>query len=136
MIIGPQGKVIKEIQEKTGATIVIEDDGTVFISSPGGVGGPEAKAIIEQMTEKPVVGKIYSGIVKTVTNFGAFVEYLPQKEGLVHISELAASRVRVVEDVCNVGDTITVKLIGIDEATGKVRLSKKAADGEAPQGEK
>ncbi|MFH0920361.1 MAG: polyribonucleotide nucleotidyltransferase [Fibrobacterota bacterium] len=127
-IIGPQGKVIKDIQARTGATIAIEDDGTVLISSPGGVGGPEAKALIERIVEKPEIGRIYSGPVKGIKDFGCFVEYLPGKEGLVHISELANSRVGKCEDVVTLGEVIKVKLVDVDFNTGKVRLSKKQAE--------
>ncbi len=129
LVIGPQGKVIKEIQEKTGAVIAIEDDGMVLISSTGGVGGPEAKAWIERLTEKPEVGRIYEGPVKGIQAFGAFVEFLPGKEGLVHISELASHRVGKVEDVVKLGEIIKVKLIEVDGVSGKVRLSKKQAEG-------
>jgi len=126
-VIGPQGKVIKDIQERTGATIAIEDDGSVIISSPGGIGGPEAKAMIERIVEKPEIGRVYSGPVKGIKEFGCFVECTPGKEGLVHISELADFRVRRTEDVVKMGEMITVKCIGVDERTGKVRLSRKAA---------
>jgi polyribonucleotide nucleotidyltransferase len=127
-IIGPQGKVIKDIQERTGAIIAIEDDGTVLISSTGGVGGPEARAMIDRIIEKPEIGRIYSGPVKGIKDFGCFVEYLPGKEGLVHISELANSRVGKCEDVVSMGEVIKVKLVDIDFNTGKVRLSKKQAE--------
>ena len=128
-IIGPQGKIIKEMQEKTGTTICVEDDGSVFISSPGGIGAPEAKAMIERIVAKPEIGAIYTGRVRGIQTFGAFVEYLPGKEGLVHISELAPQRVARVEDVLNIGDEVRVKLLSVDPDTGKVRLSKKQADG-------
>ncbi|MBL8025117.1 MAG: polyribonucleotide nucleotidyltransferase [Fibrobacteres bacterium] len=127
-IIGPGGKIIKEIQEKTGAVINIDDDGTVLIASTGGLGGPEAKAWIERITMKPEIGKVYQGTVKGIQNFGCFVEFMPGREGLVHISELAAARVNKVEDIVNVGDTISVKLIDIDPLSHKVRLSKKQAE--------
>lgn len=130
-IIGTQGKVIKEIQEKTGTTIAIEDDGSVFISGPGGLGAPEAKAWIESIVAKPEVGAIYTGRVKGIQAFGAFVEYLPGKEGLVHISELASYRVNRVEDVLKLGDEVKVKLIEVDPMSGKVRLSKKQAEAPA-----
>jgi polyribonucleotide nucleotidyltransferase len=136
MVIGPQGKMIKEIQEKTGATIAIEDDGTVLISSTGGLGGPEAKEIIENLVAKPELGKIYSGKVKNITNFGAFVEFLPQREGLVHISELANYRVNRVEDVLTLGEEINVKLTEIDPVSGKFRLSKKLAEAGPQKGDR
>ncbi len=126
-VIGPQGKVIKEIQEKTGAVINIDDDGTVLIASTGGRGGSEAKAWIERITMKPEIGKVYNGVVKGIQNFGCFVEFMPGREGLVHISELASTRVAKVEDVVNIGDTISVKLLDIDPISGKIRLSKKQA---------
>jgi polyribonucleotide nucleotidyltransferase len=125
-IIGPKGKTIRGIQEATGATINIDDDGTVTIASVSGEGGERARRIIAGMTEEPEVGRIYEGQVKSTTAFGAFVEIMPGTEGLLHISELQASRVEKTEDVVKKGDMVQVKLLSIDEK-GRLRLSRKAA---------
>ena len=125
-VIGPKGKTIRGIQEETGAKIDIEDDGTVMISSPGGEGGERARQMIEALVEEPEVGRIYEGVVKTTTSFGAFVEILPGTEGLCHISELQDQRTENTEDVLKVGDVTQVKLLSIDEK-GRLRLSRKAA---------
>lgn len=126
-IIGPGGKVIKGIQEETGSTIEIEDDGTIFISCVGGDGHLKAKEIIEVMTKPPKVGKIYEqSKVVSVKDFGVFVEIVPGVEGLCHISELSDGYVKNVEEVCKVGDLIPVKLILIDDQ-GRLKLSRKAA---------
>jgi polyribonucleotide nucleotidyltransferase len=125
-IIGPKGKTIRGIQEATGATINVEDDGTVTISSPGGEGGERARKMIAAITEEPEVGRIYEGVVKSTTSFGAFVEILPGTEGLVHISELQDGRTEKTEDVVAKGDVTHVKLLSIDEK-GRLRLSRKAA---------
>jgi polyribonucleotide nucleotidyltransferase len=125
-LIGPCGKVIKRIQEETGATIEVDDTGMVFISSVDQAGGAAAMAYVTGLMAEPEVGKVYKGVVKTIVDFGAFVEFLPGKDGLLHISELEYHRVANVEDVLQVGDTIEVKLVEIDSRTGKVRLSRKA----------
>jgi polyribonucleotide nucleotidyltransferase len=126
-IIGPGGKVIKGIQEKTGTKIEIEEDGTVYISCVGGDGHLEAKKIIQAMTEPPTVGRIYPNArVVSVKDFGAFVEILPGIEGLCHISELSDGYVKTVDSVCKVGDEIPVKLLAIDDQ-GRFKLSRKAA---------
>ena len=125
MVIGPGGKMIREIIEKTGAEINIEDDGTVQIASEDGAACDEAKAIIQSITQKPEVGKTYKGKVKKITNFGAFVEILPGKEGLLHISEIALQRINRVEDHLAVGDVVDVKLQKISP-DGKYDLSIKA----------
>jgi polyribonucleotide nucleotidyltransferase len=125
-IIGPKGKTIRGIQEATGATINVDDDGTVTISSPGGEGGERARKMISAITEEPEVGKIYEGVVKSTTSFGAFVEILPGTEGLCHISELQEARTEKTEDVVKKGDVVTVKLLSVDEK-GRLRLSRKAA---------
>jgi polyribonucleotide nucleotidyltransferase len=124
-IIGPGGKMIRSIIEQTGAEINIEDDGSVFISSKDSKAGELAQELIMKLTEEPEVGKSYLGKVRRVTAFGAFVEILPGQDGLVHISELDFKRVNRVEDVLNVGDEVTVKIIGIDNE-GKIKLSRKA----------
>jgi polyribonucleotide nucleotidyltransferase len=133
-IIGPKGKTIRGIQEATGATINIDDDGTVTIASVSGEGGERARRIIAGMTEEPEVGRIYEGQVKSTTTFGAFVEILPGTEGLLHISELQAGRVEKTEDVVKKGDIVQVKLLSIDEK-GRLRLSRKAAIAELEGGQ-
>ncbi len=126
-VIGPGGKMIKGIQESTGATIEIEEDGTVFISCVGGDGHLKARDIVESMTTPPKVGKIYEQAkVVSVKDFGAFVEIAPGIDGLCHVSELSDSYVKNVENVCKVGDLVDVKLILIDDQ-GRLKLSRKAA---------
>ncbi len=126
-VIGPGGKIIKGIQEQTGTTIEIEEDGTIYISCLGGDGHLEAREIIESITTPPVVGRLYKqSKVVSVKDFGAFVEISPGVEGLCHVSELSDGFVRNVEDVCKVGDMISVKLISIDDQ-GRLKLSRKAA---------
>lgn len=124
-IIGPGGKMIRSIIEQTGAKIDIEDDGSVFIASVDQKAGEAAHEMILRLIEEPEIGKEYSGKVKRITTFGAFVEILPGQDGLVHISELDTHRIDKVEDVLSVGDETKVKVIGID-AEGKIRLSRKA----------
>jgi polyribonucleotide nucleotidyltransferase len=125
-LIGPGGKNIKRLVEESGCEINIEDDGTVNIFSVSAEGMKIAKDAIVGMSAEAEVGKIYRGKVVTVKEFGAFVEFLPGKDGLVHISELANFRVKKTEDIVKVGDDITVKCLGVDEK-GRVRLSRKAA---------
>ena len=125
-IIGPGGKVIKKIVEETGAKIDIEDDGTVYIAAVNSESADKAIATIKGITAEPEVGKIYTGKVTRIMNFGAFVEFMPGREGLVHISQLAKERVEKVEDVVSVGDEIVVKLVEID-SKGRMNLSRKAA---------
>ncbi len=125
-LIGPGGKVIKRIQEETGANIEVDDEGMVFISSTDQAGGQAAMDFVVGLMAEPELDKVYEGVVKTIVDFGAFVEYLPGKDGLLHISELEHFRVGNVEDVLQLGDTIQVKLVEIDSRTGKVRLSRKA----------
>lgn len=124
-VIGPGGKTIRKIIEETGVDIDIEDDGRVFITSVDSAAGEKAKAIIDRLTSDVEVGKTYLGKVVRLMNFGAFVEILPGKEGLVHISQLAKERVARVEDVVQVGDEILVKVIEIDKL-GRINLSRKA----------
>jgi polyribonucleotide nucleotidyltransferase len=126
MLIGPQGKNIKGIVAETGCEINVEDDGTVHIYSNNPAGMARAKQIISQMFAEIEIGKIYEGRVVTIKEFGCFVEVMPGKDGLCHISELADFRVKKTEDVVKVGDIIKVKCIGIDEK-GRVKLSRKAA---------
>jgi polyribonucleotide nucleotidyltransferase len=123
-VIGSGGKVVREIQEKTGTTISIEDDGTIQIAAVNKESRDTAIRIIKGIVAEPELNAVYDAVVKSIVEFGAFVEYLPGKEGLVHISELEKQRVAKVEDVLNLGDTIKVKLIGFDR--GKVKLSRKA----------
>jgi polyribonucleotide nucleotidyltransferase len=124
-IIGPKGKNIRALQEETGAQINIADDGTVTIASVSGEGGERARARIAGMTEMPEIGRVYEGVVKSTTTFGAFIEILPGTEGLLHISELQEGRTERTEDVVKKGDMVRVKLLSIDEK-GKMRLSRKA----------
>jgi polyribonucleotide nucleotidyltransferase len=125
-LIGPGGKNIKKLVEESGCEIDIQDDGTVNIFSVSAEGMKIAKDAIVGMSAEAEIGKIYRGKVVTVKEFGAFVEFLPGKDGLVHISELANFRVKKTEDIVKVGDDITVKCLGVDEK-GRVRLSRKAA---------
>ncbi|MCX7975955.1 MAG: polyribonucleotide nucleotidyltransferase [Bellilinea sp.] len=124
-IIGPGGKIIRAIQEETNTKIDIDDDGTVYIAAADGIGETSARERIESLIEIPQLGRIYTGKVVRVTDFGAFVEILPNVDGMVHISQLDTERVASVKDVVDVGDEITVMVTGIDE-TGKIRLSRQA----------
>ncbi len=126
LLIGPGGKTIKGIVAETGAEINIEDDGSVHIYSNNGDALARAKQIINGMTKEITPGELFQGTVVSIKEFGAFVEVLPGKDGLVHISELADFRVNKVEDVVRVGDSVWVKCIGIDDK-GRVKLSRKAA---------
>jgi polyribonucleotide nucleotidyltransferase len=125
-LIGPGGKTIKGIVAETGAEINIEDDGSVHIYATSGESMARAKEIIGGMTREIEIGQTYQGRVVSTKEFGAFIEVLPGREGLVHISELADFRVKRTEDVAKVGDIIWVKCIGIDDK-GRVKLSRKAA---------
>ncbi|MBS14628.1 MAG: polyribonucleotide nucleotidyltransferase [Gemmatimonadetes bacterium] len=123
IVIGPGGKMIRSIEE-IGVTVSVEDDGLITVTSVDATAGEEAMDVIRSLVEDPEVGKTYSGTVKRVTDFGAFIEILPGKDGLCHISELEHYRVRKVEDVLKEGDETEVKVIGIDDQ-GKIRLSRK-----------
>jgi polyribonucleotide nucleotidyltransferase len=125
-LIGPGGKNIKKLVEESGCEINIEDDGTVNIFSVSPEGMKIARDAIVGMTAEAEIGKIYRGKVVTIKDFGAFVEFLPGKDGLVHISELANFRVKQTEDIVKLGDEIWVKCLGVDEK-GRVKLSRKAA---------
>jgi polyribonucleotide nucleotidyltransferase len=125
-VIGPQGKVIRQIVETTGCQIDIEDDGSIHIFSTDGESAQRAIEQIEAITAEAVVGKIYRGKVVGIKEFGAFVEILPDKDGLLHISEIADYRLKNVEEVLKLGDEVWVKVLDIDER-GKIRLSRKAA---------
>lgn len=133
-VIGPGGRMINKIIDETGVKIDIEQDGRVYIASPNMEMNLKAKKIIEDLVRDVVVGETYLGTVKRIEKFGAFVEVIPGKEGLVHISQLAPTRVNKVEDVLKVGDTVLVKVIEIDEQ-GRVNLSRKAVlQAEAEEG--
>jgi polyribonucleotide nucleotidyltransferase len=125
-VIGPGGKTIKGIVERSGCEINIEDDGTVKIYSVDEDGMKIAREAIEGMTAEIEIGRIYRGRVVTIKEFGCFVEVMPGKDGLCHISELANFRVKQTEDIVKVGDEIWVKCIGVDDK-GRVKLSRKAA---------
>lgn len=124
-LIGPGGKNIRQLVKDSGAEINIEDDGTVTVAAVQKESADKAIAAIKRLTEVPEVGKVYQATVKKIMEFGAFVEILPGKEGLVHISQLDVNRVGKVEDVLKLGDTIEVKLMKIDEE-GRLNLSRKA----------
>jgi len=123
-LIGPGGKMIRSITEETGAKIDINDDGLVMIASTDGEAGRAALARVQAVVEEAEVGKVYNGIVRRITDFGAFVEILPNTDGLVHISELDVEHVKRVEDIVKLGDRIDVKVISIDN-DGRVRLSRR-----------
>jgi polyribonucleotide nucleotidyltransferase len=125
-VIGPGGKVIKKIIEQTGVTIDIEDDGTVNVASIDSHAAEKAIQIIKDLTAEPEIGRVYKAKVVKIMAFGAFCEFLPGKEGLVHVSELDEKFVKKPEEVVNVGDEITVKVIEID-GQGRVNLSRKQA---------
>ena len=127
-VIGPGGKIIQEIQATTGATITIEEVdnmGVVAIMTNDAEASNAALAKIKAITAVPEVGEVYKGKVKSITNFGAFVEIIPGKDGLLHISEIKHERVEKVEDVLKEGEMIDVKLIAVDPKTGKLKLSRK-----------
>jgi polyribonucleotide nucleotidyltransferase len=130
-IIGPGGKVIRAIQEESGTKIEVEDSGKVLVASVDGRGLELAKNAIRKITQEAEIGKIYMGLVRKITDFGAFVEIFPGTDGLVHISQLAPERVRKVTDVIQEGDSFPVKVIGID-AQGKIKLSRRDAIGMEP----
>jgi polyribonucleotide nucleotidyltransferase len=128
-VIGPQGKVIQEIQRETGTTITIEEIGNygeVSIFSPAKEGLEKAVAWVKGIVAVPEVGSVYEATVKGIKEFGAFLEFLPKKEGLLHISEISWKRLDSMEGIFKIGDVVKVKLIGIDHKTGKFKLSRKA----------
>jgi len=124
-IIGPGGKMIRALQEETGTKIDINDDGSVFIAATDGIGFEKARERIEALTDSPQIGRIYTGKVVRIAEFGAFVEIMPNIDGLVHISQLDSVRVNKVEDVVQMGDEISVMVTDIDDV-GKIRLSRQA----------
>lgn len=130
-VIGPGGKTIRSIVESTGVKIDISDDGSVNIASSDGESSKRAIAIIMGLTEEAEIGKIYSGVVKRIMDFGAFVEILPGTEGLVHISQLSHRQVDRVSDVVKEGEQIMVRVLDIDRQ-GRIRLSKKEAEDQRP----
>ena len=128
-VIGKGGSVIRQITEETGATIDIENDGTIKIASVEGLSGQEARSRIELITAEVEVGKIYDGKVARLMDFGAFVTILPGKDGLVHISQISEERVEKVSDKLSEGDEIRVKVLEVDRQ-GRVRLSMRNLDAE------
>jgi polyribonucleotide nucleotidyltransferase len=125
-IIGPGGKVIRGIQDQTGAKIDVEDDGRVTIFSPDNESVQKALGMIQDICREVEIDRIYLGKVKKIVEFGAFVEVIPNTEGLLHISQIAESRIRSVQDVLSEGDEVLVKVIEVD-GNGKMRLSRKMA---------
>lgn len=125
-VIGPGGKVIRSIVERTGASIDVEDDGTINIASADEEAAKQAMEIIRELTQEAEIGKLYVGTVKKIMDFGAFVEILPGRDGLVHISHIADEHIKSVSDVLKEGDEVVVKVLEIDPQ-GKIRLSRKEA---------
>tara|TARA_R100001132_G_C3275583_1_gene99018 strand:+ start:8244 stop:10382 length:2139 start_codon:yes stop_codon:yes gene_type:complete len=134
LLIGPGGKTIRAIQEDTGATIDIQDDGTVTVSGGNVSIVEKAMAHIEALTEEIRVGRIYDGVVSSIKEFGAFIEIAPGKDGLCHISELSDGFVKSVSDICKMGDRLQVKVIAVDDQN-RVKLSRKAVLAEQAAGE-
>jgi polyribonucleotide nucleotidyltransferase len=124
-VIGPGGKTIRSIIERTGVKIDVEDDGKVNVASSDGDSAQKAIGIIQELTATPELNKTYMGKVQRITDFGAFVEIMPGTDGLLHVSEIATHRVKDVRDELKEGQQILVKVINIDP-TGKIRLSRKA----------
>jgi polyribonucleotide nucleotidyltransferase len=131
-VIGPGGKIIKSITKDTGAQVNIEQDGSVTVVAPNKVSMEEAIGKIRDLAEEPEMGKIYTGKITRIETYGMFVEIIPGTLGLVHVSEIADAQVRDVHQYFRIGDTVKVKIIGIDEA-GKVKLSRKIIDKELPE---
>ena len=125
LLIGPGGKTIRGLQERTGTVIEVDDDGFVTIASFDATTAQEALDFVEALTGSVEVGKVYNGRVTSIKDFGAFIEIMPGKDGLCHISELADEYVSSVADICKVGDTMKVKVIAVDEQD-RVKLSRKA----------
>jgi polyribonucleotide nucleotidyltransferase len=124
-VIGPGGKMIRSIIERTGVKIDVEDDGRVNVASADGASAQKAISIIQELTATPELNKTYLGKVQRITDFGAFVEIMPGTDGLLHVSEIATHRVKDVRDELKEGEQLLVKVINIDP-TGKIRLSRKA----------
>ena len=125
-VIGPGGKTIRGIVEETSATVDVQDDGTVFIGATDREAAQKAIDMVKALTKEAKTGEIYTGKVVRILDFGAFVEILPGKDGMVHISELADYRVPSVEDVVQLGEEITVMVKDVDPVTGKIALSRRA----------
>ena len=125
-VIGPGGKVIRGIQDKTGTTLNIDDSGKIMIAATSQEATAKAIAMIRELTQEAEIGKLYMGVVKRIVDFGAFVEIFPGTDGLIHISHLAKERVERVTDVVSEGDEVLVRVIDVDKA-GKIRLSRKEA---------
>ena len=128
-VIGPSGKVIQEMQRETGATIIVEEidaEGVIKLFAPDQASIQQAEQKIKAITAQPVVGEVYAGKVKSILPFGAFVEFMPGREGLLHISEVKLERVADLSQVLEIGEMIQIKLTDIDPKTGKYRLSRKA----------
>ena len=125
-VIGPGGKYIKLIESETGATVEIEDDGSILISCMDMKGAEAALSMIEAVSAEVKIGKIYTGRVSSIKDFGAFIEVAPGQDGLCHISELSSEYVKSAEDVVKIGDKVRVKVISIDDQ-GRIKLSRKAA---------
>jgi polyribonucleotide nucleotidyltransferase len=125
-IIGKGGETIRRIQDETGCKIKVDDDGIITIASPDLPSIEKAKGWISDLTEMPEPGKVYTGRITSIKEFGAFVEFIPQTEGLVHISEWSHDHVATLEGIAKSGDTLQVKLVEVDQRTGKFRLSRKA----------
>jgi polyribonucleotide nucleotidyltransferase len=128
-VIGPGGKMIRAIQSETGTNIELEDDGTVRVTGAKPEGRDKARAMIEGITKEPEVGEIFDGKVTRIMSIGAFVEYLPGKEGLVRASEISSERVNRIEDVVKIGDAVKVKIAEVDRQ-GRVNLSIRAVSEE------
>jgi polyribonucleotide nucleotidyltransferase len=124
-LIGPGGKTIRGIQESTGATINVEEDGTVFIACSNAEKALQAKAAVEALGAEIKVGAVYAGKVVAIKEFGCFVELAPGTDGMCHVSELSHGYVKKVDEVVKVGDSVTVKVINIDD-NGRIKLSRKA----------
>jgi len=127
-VIGPAGKIIKKIISQTGAKIDIEEDGKILIASPDMSAAEAAKQMILDLTAEAELGKVYTGKIVRLEEYGAFVEIMPNLVGLLHISEVAPYRIASIHDVLHLGDTVTVKVVSIDPADNKIRLSKKACE--------
>ncbi len=132
-IIGKGGETIRRIQDETGCKLKVDDDGIITIASPDLPAIEKAKAWISDLTEMPEAGRIYTGRITSIKEFGAFVEFIPQTEGLVHISEWSHDHVATLEGIAKTGDTLQVKLVEVDPRTGKFRLSRKALIEETPE---
>jgi polyribonucleotide nucleotidyltransferase len=133
-LIGPGGKNIRGIVDTTGAQVDVEDDGRVFVTTADGEAAKQAVAMIEGLTREAKIGDVFLGKVVSIKPFGAFVNILPGKDGMVHVSELAETRVENVEDVVQLGDEINVMVIGVDASSGKISLSRRAVlTGETPE---